>query len=200
MQPPTGNPFATRHVRPGTIPFLFPTVPASEPNNIAELITRLESNGWRGEIVGPHGSGKSTLLAELISALKASGRAVALFEQHDGQRRLASEPKLASLASGTVIIIDGYEQLGWWERKRLAWHCRRRQCGLVVTSHEPTGLPVLFQTKPDAETLARIVNQLTPEGGLLSKQDIAAAFHAHRTNLREALFALYDQHEKRHGR
>ncbi len=68
------NPFCTRWVRPGAIPFLFPP-----GENAEELADRLRQAGWWGEITGPHGSGKSALLAALTAAIEhapASGRSL----------------------------------------------------------------------------------------------------------------------------
>ena len=58
------NPFSSRYVRPGAIPFFFP-----EDCRVELLLSRLEENGWQGEILGRHGSGKSALLAHLIPGI-----------------------------------------------------------------------------------------------------------------------------------
>src|SRR5581483_12050635 len=58
---PRVNPFSTRFIQPGAIPFHFPT-----PDGLAAIVRRLEGAGGRGQIIGPHGSGKSTLLAALL--------------------------------------------------------------------------------------------------------------------------------------
>ena len=64
------NPFATRHVRPGAIPFHFPA-----ETSAAQLVARLRELNWRGAIVGPHGSGKSTLLVALAPGSSAPAAA-----------------------------------------------------------------------------------------------------------------------------
>ncbi len=131
------NPFSASRVRPGAAPFLFP---AGEDS--AALVEQLELGGWRGEIVGPHGSGKSTLLAALSAELAARGRQTFSIALHDGERRLPVERRqLAALASGTLVIVDGYEQLSWWSRWRLGRMCASRGWGLLVTAHRPVGLP-----------------------------------------------------------
>jgi hypothetical protein len=121
-QPAIGeNPFCTRRVRPGAIPFLFAGDITAET-----LVARLRMNDWRGQIVGPHGSGKSALLATLIPALERAGQQVLLIELHDAERSLSREfwhgPQLAA---ATLLIVDGYEQLGRWSRFRLKRFCRR---------------------------------------------------------------------------
>jgi hypothetical protein len=188
------NPFATRFVRPGAVPFFFP--PGLDA---AALVARLRVLGWRGAIIGPHGSGKSTLLESLCHGLERAGRAVIRFTLHDGQRGL-SAPRVDARCwtSDTIIAIDGYEQLNRWNRWRLARRCRRSRCGLLVTSHRPTSLPELFRTEVDCDLLERIVARLLEgKDRLISCDDVGQVFSRYRDNAREALFALYDLHETR---
>ncbi len=214
------NPFCTRHIRPGAIPFLFP------PGEDADvLVERLRQNHWRGEIVGPHGSGKSALLATLIPAIERAGRSVVRVELHDGQRRLpidlvkkgdrhlaatvfcgicdcllGASPLFfggARFGPDTVLIVDGYEQLSQWRRFLLSRRCRRHDVGLLVTAHASVHLPSLYRTAATPELAGRIVGQLT--GGrppLLSPAELAACLTRHGGNLREMLFDLYDLHER----
>ena len=80
---PRSNPFSTRFVRPGAIPFCFP-----QGEGAGTLVTRLERQGWWGQIVGPHGSGKSTLLAQLRPHLEAAGCEVVVVVRRRGERSL----------------------------------------------------------------------------------------------------------------
>ena len=111
----TSNPFSTRRMRPGALPFVFP------PGLDAEaLVARLRENDWRGEIIGPHGSGKSTLLATLIPCLARAGREPLLVTLHDRERSLrAHRALLARAHPGAIMIVDGYEQLAPWNK----WRC-----------------------------------------------------------------------------
>lgn len=191
------NPFSTRHTRPGAIPFVFPKGQSAE-----QLVESLRFNEWRGEIVGPHGSGKSTLLCALIPALRVAGRNTLLIELHDGQRRLPVDLRRTDgLAENTVVIVDGYEQLSFFSRLQLKGFCRRRGLGLLVTSHQPAGMPLLFQTAPSV-TLAEDVVRFLLRGqpGLLNSSDLAQRFDRHRGDLRELLFELYDLFEQRSGK
>jgi DNA replication protein DnaC len=184
------NPFATRFVRPGAIPFLFPA-----GLDTAALVERFAANQWRGAIIGPHGSGKSTLLEWLCRELERAGHAVVRITLHDNQRRL---PRPADVAAGQILVIDGYEQLSPWARWQLARRCRRCRCGLLITSHRPTRLPELYRTTVDSELLARIVARLLVDADdLISADDVRRAFSRHGQNAREALFALYDLYEAR---
>ncbi len=188
------NPFCTRRVRPGAIPFIFP------PGQNAEtLVERLRQAGWRGEIVGPHGSGKSTLLAALTAAIKRAGRRTVLIALHDGQRRLPldlqGDPRLDP---STVLIVDGYEQLGCWSRLMLKRFCRRRGVGLLATAHDSVGLSTLCRTVATPELAQRIVGELM--GGReppFTPEEVSDCLSLHGGDLREMLFNLYDLYEKR---
>src|SRR5205809_770947 len=76
----SSNPFATRFIRPGAIPFLF-----LDGNSAAAIVERLKANNWRGQIMGEHGSGKSTLVATLVPVLKAAGREVVAIKIAPGE-------------------------------------------------------------------------------------------------------------------
>src|SRR5262245_55807228 len=80
------NPFATRWVRPGVIPYYF-----AHTTNAAAVVEKLKENRWRGAIIGPHGSGKSTLLASLAPLIESAGRRVRAASLHDRQRSLPAE-------------------------------------------------------------------------------------------------------------
>ncbi|NQT17064.1 MAG: hypothetical protein HQ582_30180 [Planctomycetes bacterium] len=191
--PGADNPFSTRHVRPGAIPFQFPP-----GQDAAKLIERLRENDWRGQVVGPHGSGKSALVATLISSLQRARRCTLLIELHDRQRRLPVSPgQIRELASGTVVIVDGYEQLAPWRRFRLKRSCRRRGLGLLVTSHASMGLPDLARTTTSLALAQRLVDRLLPQSSAtITPDDIHDRFKRHRGNLREVLFDLYDLYEQ----
>src|SRR5687767_14761631 len=132
------NPFATRFTRPGALPFLFP--PQQTPQT---LVDALAAAGWWGEIIGPHGSGKSSLLAALIPEVAARGRRVVHFTLSQGERKLPNEPD-EEWTKDTQVVVDGYEQLSWFSRRRLKARCRRDGAGLLITAHEGCGLPSLF--------------------------------------------------------
>lgn len=193
----TDNPFSAICLRPGAIAFQFPP-----GRSAASLIERLETLGWRGQIVGPHGSGKSALVAVLIEALERSGRPVVLVELHDGQGRLPADlVRTLESKSGTVLIVDGYEQLGFWSRRRLRRLCRRRKMALVVTAHASAGFPDLFRTAPGLPLACRIVEERLRDRSIeVTPDEIRQRYERHRGDLRELLFDLYDLYEsRRHG-
>jgi hypothetical protein len=210
------NPFSARRLRPDARPYLF-----AEEYGLAELLDRLRVHGW-GEITGPHGSGKSTLLATLEARLQAAGWYVlhlALDARGTGlakargtgfasvlavARWLEQVYDAISLAEpmphrqGVLVAIDGYEQMGRFTRFGLKWLCRRRGAGLVVTAHQPVGLPLLVATGINLSMACRVAEQLQ-EGyrRLVTPSDVAAAWQVHGDNLREAFFALYDVYARR---
>ncbi len=197
MREPARNPFSTRHVRPGALPFRFP------PGRSADaLVERLQENGWRGQIVGPHGSGKSALLAALAEALRRSGRRSFLVELHDGQRRVPRRMRpTGALAPGSVVIVDGYEQLSAWSRFRLRRFCRRRRLGLVVTAHASMGFPDLYRTSTGLALVVRLVDDLLgDQASRIAAHEVEERLRSHDGNVREVFFDLYELYERRTGR
>jgi hypothetical protein len=189
------NPFATRYMRPGTVPFVF-----AEGESLNGVISRLENSGHGGAIVGPHGSGKSTLLANVLVALQGAGKRTELFTLRDGQRRLPEGWRIHAFEAA-LVAIDGYEQLGWLERWRVRRYCRRGGRGLLVTTHAPVGLPTLYCTRPTVALAKQVIRQLLADRSLdhramLSDDELAQLFAQHRGDLRELLFALYDRYER----
>jgi hypothetical protein len=204
------NPFATRFTRPGAIDYLFPA-----DQSAASLVRRLEGHGWWGEITGAHGSGKSTLLAALVPVLRKAGRsvvwrAVRNRESGVGGRESAREPevveaKFVAVTAGsdtwndaTQLVLDGYEQLSWWWRRRVQALARRRGAGLLVTAHQSLGLPSLVKTRPSEAVAQEIVARLVADhDGAIAAADVKQAYAAAGGNVRETLFALDDVYQSR---
>jgi len=190
----SSNPFSTRFVRPGAIPFVF-----SAGQSAAMVVQRLGEQHWWGQITGDHGSGKSTLLATLVPALEATGRNVVSVSLHQNEHRLPPLDR-SDFSGATQLVIDGYEQLSWWSRWRVKSLCRRRGAGLLVTAHADVGLPTLYRTEPSEEIARAVVRRLLPEQNAgITPDDISNAYSATKGNLREALFRLYDVYQRRQG-
>jgi hypothetical protein len=110
---------------------------------------------------------------------------------------------LVPAKTGTVppalLIVDGYEQLSRWSRMVLKRSCRRRSLGLLVTSHEPVGLPELCRTAPTLALAQQIVGQLMRDWeSAWGLDELADCFSRHGGDLREMLFDLYDLYQQRH--
>lgn len=188
----SSNPFATRFTRPGAMEFLF-----SAGESVDNLVVRLRENAWQGEIVGPHGAGKSTLLATLVPSLISAGRTIVQATLRQGEASLPDALNdWRTWTSATQVIVDGYEQLNWWSRSKLARRVRDRQAGLLVTSHASTGLPTLMNVVPRFEAAEQIVRQLVPDQALITRDDIERTFRACDGNIREMLFQLYDRYQE----
>lgn len=189
---PHSNPFSTRFVRPGALPFRFP--PGSDAASLAHDLERL--GGW-GQIIGPHGSGKSTLLAALLPHLRQR-QTVVTVELHTDRRRW---PDLAPLPPPALLVVDGFEQLSWWTRWRVRSLCRRWGWGLLVTAHADMGLPLLHRTGVDPSVAHEIVAALLSpdEQHLCAPDHLEQALARHRGNLRDVLFDLYDIYERSRG-
>jgi|tagenome__1003787_1003787.scaffolds.fasta_scaffold20320562_1 hypothetical protein len=191
------NPFATCWTKPGALQFEF-----EHGQSEVKLVRSLAALDWRGAIIGPHGSGKSTLLESLKPAICDFGREVIAISLRNGQRRLPRKGinslRRISNANPVVFIIDGYEQLGWFERWRLNSFCHRKNAGLLVTSHAPTPLPTLVELVPNCALISILVAKLCAEVSTpISAKDVDASLACHGSNVREIFFDLYDRHERK---
>lgn len=190
--PPDANPFSSCYVRPGAIPFRF-----SGEATPSRVVDRLQQSNWWGQIVGPHGSGKSTCLATLIPYLKREGKQIDLYRLADRQRQLPSRPAAPPWNASVLVIVDGYEQLSWWNRWQLRRKCRRCKAGLLVTTHVDLGLPTIYNASVEPSTARELVNDLLRRGAQpLPPTAIDDALSRNATNLREVLFELYDRYER----
>lgn len=190
------NPFSTRFVRPGAIPFHFP-----ENQSADSLVETLRDHHWLGEIIGPHGTGKSTLLETLIPALESAGRRVIHL------KLTASAPKLTIAQCfgnqwnrQTQVIVDGYEQLGVLARATLAARRRLSGAGMLITAHQSCDFPRLYSTAVDEHLAKALVEHLVANTDAhFTPQQIATALQTSGGNFRDALFRLYDLYESRNG-
>ncbi|MBC8870403.1 MAG: hypothetical protein H8E44_13355 [Planctomycetes bacterium] len=191
------NPFSTRFISPTTVDYLFP-----KGTDAARLVTKLREADWWGQIIGPHGSGKTALLHSLAPLLEEAGRRVELCVLHDSERRLRIAQRTKSgWNRHTQVVVDGYEQLGWFSRVMLKRNCRSRGAGLLVSAHASVGLPAVWETETSLELARTLVARLLPQQRVsrITAEDVSCAFSAHQGNLREMLMSLYDVYEERSG-
>ncbi len=188
--PAPSNPFASRFLRPGARPFLWAT-----GGSTAALVEQLAQSRWRAQVVGPHGAGKSSLLADLVPACRSRGREPIVAHLHQGDRRLPTDLLGQPWHRKTLVVIDGYEQLGAVARGRLITRVWRSQCGLLLSCHRPQWyVPILYACEPSLDVLRRVVDQMTT--GLdwqVDEPRLADIYRRCQGNLRECLFALYDE-------
>lgn len=193
----TSNPFATRWTRPGAIPFQFP-----EGTSLEDCLARLRGGAERRlQILGPHGCGKSTLLRTLLDSYRERGGRAEL--RRVGPRGAIEEvieyddfPDEDNLPRTPIwLCVDGWEQLPWLHRLSL----RATKTHLLVTTHRDLGWPTLLQPQPTIELaiqLARQLQQQLPHHRRLDNQVVSQCFQRCGGNMRETLFALYDEHEQ----
>ncbi|MCA9177934.1 MAG: ATP-binding protein [Planctomycetales bacterium] len=204
---PLANPFAACRIRPGALAYRFPPI-----ESLDACLERIVSHR-RCQIVGPHGIGKSTLVHTLLTAwIRRGGRAdwfrvgpagaldrIALSaermssllpSERDGQRKVSAEMHL--------VCVDGWDRLSRWRRLTQLLALRGAYC--VITTHHATRWPVLHRPAPTPELLQELADELqsaTPISMRVPPATIEACYRRCDGNLRESLFALYDEFEDR---
>jgi len=192
------NPFATRFTRPGQI---RPLDGCGQPIDPAALCDRLAAIGGAAAIEGPHGSGKTTLLTHLAAELEGRGTLAARVRLRSWRDACVAVAAILRAGPGRTVCIDSWERLGpvMGPLARLAaLVCR---CGLLVTSHRGSGLPLLVRCETTPALLAGILRQLPEherwQGELVFAADVEQAFATCGGNLRESLYELYDRFDRR---
>lgn len=215
------NPFATRFVRPGALAYRFASQDregatredrpgeGSDAQRLASIADRLTTCRV-GLIVGPHGTGKSTLLDSLDPHLRQRFVSIVRIALHSCQARGWIErsrhararwsglaDQLASLEQGSLMVIDGAEQLSALRRKQIAWIARRRKAAILATAHSPLGRwQVLHQTTVSRElvqTLTRkLVGTASPAVVQRVEQVLSQCDWITLENVRDFWFELYE--------
>lgn len=212
------NPLATRYVAPGKLPWIDQgTV---ELRRLAERFMKLR----RAQIVGVHGSGKSTLLEHLVPLLGTVAfrqDAAAVVHGNSLQDNLPTTSNESSICwfslrrdSPSVLrlrewmgiqsflgtlVLDGFEQLSWWQRWRVRRWTARQNCRLLVTAHRSVGLTTLHHSHVSEDLAKLVIRQAfqaawgaadLPEA--VERLPWEQLLKKHRGNLRECLMDVYD--------
>lgn len=178
------NPFSTRYIRPGAMPFVFPSGQSQ-----SAILKQFETPWFQGAILGPHGSGKSTLLESLSEDWRLQG----LNEQRvrlTAARRRESIP-MASLNENFVLVIDGFEQLSYWRQRWVRWRCWQKKAKLLVTCHAECGLPIVLRTEPTWELAFDLVRVLLACDVRPYESDLRAIWEESPGDIRAYFFRLY---------
>ena len=188
------NPFRSANVRPQANYWFEASVDVS----VTQLVEKLRQLR-HAQLIGPHGSGKSTLATCLQRALADEGVSARWVVFHDQDTWRSQWRRIMALRGdpAQLIIVDGMEQLPRWVRPYIAWLCRERL--LLVTGHQDLGYPTMFQTEVNPALAQRIVaSLLTREGQSWRPQPgrVEQLLQDHKGNMREVLFALYEDYRR----
>jgi adenylate kinase family enzyme len=197
------NPFSTRFIQPGALSYEF--FGRTTANALAERVLSLPSK--RAMIVGPHGSGKSTLVQSLLEPISLIAPAVRIHSLRFSSAKNTNQLLLRERkgwANGSIVLLDGYEQIPFWTRMLVERSVRRKSATLLVTMHKPRpGFELLWQTRTDGKTAEWVIGQLLPENQrgetitrLLRSPDWTESRLRNGENLRESLFDMYDWWQK----
>ena len=150
--------------------------------------------GNRGALVGPQGSGKTTLLENLQPLLHKQGCLPMLLRLNQHSTRPEKAKCLdvvVAISARHFILLDGAEQLSWWEWQKFKWQIKAA-AGLVITTHRPGRLPTLHQCQTSFELFQTLVKGLLPDSGLTERLSLADIYYKRQGNLRLAFLDLYD--------
>lgn len=193
FEPAKANPFSTRFLRPGVV---TPLDADGRPLPLAPLLARLLDGGCLA-IEGHHGRGKTNLVRALLAMATARGSETSFVQVRSPRDAWTAITAVATARPDSIVAVDGWERIPWPLGWLLPLLARGRRVAVVTTCHRPCGLPVLARCESSVAQLAAVVRQLPDHGGLLTDDDIAAAFRHHQGNIREALGELYDLFERR---
>lgn len=177
----TSNPFCSRFLQPGSIPFCFrgtesisqladriraPQAP-SAPRGKRATRGKKAQTALRLSIVGPHGSGKSTLLHQLYQELRGNRQSncqsdSGLIVLHSTSNKLAAlRSILWQIHRDQWCLIDGYEQIPRWAQFLIIARAKPRRVALCVTAHRlPWMFQTLWETRVDAHVESHVIECL----------------------------------------
>jgi len=196
------NPFATRYTRPGVIDYRF------GDDGLDQFVSRL-SPGKPHLIVGPHGTGKTTLLHTLVDGLRDSLPTTCFLKldgvEEKGFRRLRARFRSAyrvgrsikELPKGSLLILDGIEQLGGFYRTYTLANARRKSVTVLATSHRPLrGMSVVYCTSLHPKIIQDLIRHLLQGVPSELRDEVQHWVQQYDletiSNLRDFWFELYD--------
>jgi len=172
--PARENPFATRFT--DSLPFVF-----EDGETWDSIFRRFQLLRFKASVIGRKGSGKTTFLLQFAQYLTGKGFRV----------RYVRVPSIPSPTAGEILIVDGFEQLGFISRILFKWKARRAK-GLLLSCHENPPLPVLLHCSTTDMLLRRLVRSLTKDEGYLPIEESKSLLERSKGSIRDALRCLYD--------
>lgn len=142
--------------------------------------------GRRGAIVGKHGSGKTALLEAWEQRLREQGEQVIRIFLNRQRRRLPRELQTA-IASATVVLVDGAEQLNFLRYRRLLAMAQGK--GWLETRHRQASFPTVANLQASRTVLNKCLAALGEE---VAPDLLDGWWEASDHNLRETLLHCYD--------
>jgi hypothetical protein len=101
--------------------------------------------------------------------------------------------------AGSLLVLDGFEQLNRWTQWRIIFSTRQRGVGLLVTSHRRVALRTLVQTTASVALVQHVIRFAQENAGVELPPDfappplIAQLLQEEGGNVREVLMRLYDK-------
>lgn len=205
------NPFSSHRVCPGALAHVASGEVPGGPPPLDELARAWFAAGRRGLLLGPHGTGKSTVLHHLGAWLRA---------EHRGGGPCGREVRLCRMpgpADWWWCARHGHRAVLLWDSAencpvpraattRLVLAITRAGC--VATAHRPMwGWPALLRTQVQPAVGHALVCRLLhgaaplPDGSpypVPTPGGVAQMLERAGGNMREVLFALYDDYEARY--
>lgn len=109
------------------------------------------------------------------------------------------------LPPGSLLVVDGLEQLDVLSRQRLLIHARRRKLSILATSHLAVrGFRVVYRSSVSAELVTRLTDRLlagAPAGvDAAVRRELQSGRLDSVSNVRDLWFELYDLVAELHSR
>jgi hypothetical protein len=160
------------------------------------LMKRLANLNYRAALVGPHGAGKTTLVRAMEPGLIEKGFVIKRLRLTEDQPAFDGEfirSFFRGLRCCDMVLLDGAEQMDWMTWNLFRWRCRVAG-GLIITTHRPGRLPMLYRCETDEALLIDLLGELLSAPVTMKmRREAAHLFELYRGNIREVCRDLYDQ-------
>jgi hypothetical protein len=189
LTPANINPFSAQRFSLGPFGWI-----EGAPGEMDAWATAVASGRRAFQVLGPHGAGKSTLLVHLERALGRRGLSIVRFRCGRG---IASALRtfVAHERRPDVVLAD--EAQSWAGARLAVLRAASRALGasLVVSTHVDLGFSTLSERRVSPALAARIISALAGADRVPPPEELGRRLEAHRGNLREVFFGLYDEFE-----